>query len=46
MVICQMQGLEKGAILCFRNLYFYFKSLLLWLAREVSWLAVEVLSPC
>ena len=23
-----------------------FKSLLFWLAGEVSWLAVEVLSPC
>ena len=23
-----------------------FKSLLFWLAEEVSWLAVEVLSPC
>ena len=67
-ISCCDQGLIKGAILCFRNLYFYFwhgeststasqprsckrsgtlfKSLLFWLAGEVSWLAVEVLSPC
>ena len=31
------QGLVKGAELC--------KSLLSWLAGEVNWLAVEVLSP-
>ena len=23
--LCSRQGLEKGAILCFRNLYFYFR---------------------
>ena len=34
----QIQGLVKGAEL--------FKSLLFWLAGEVSWLAIEVLSPC
>ena len=33
------QGLVKGTKLCL-NPYFF------WLAGEVSWLAVEVLSPC
>ena len=33
------QGLIKGAELCL-NPYFF------WLAGEVSWLAVEALSPC
>ena len=33
------QGLAKGAKLCL-NPYFF------WLAGEMSWLAVEVRSPC
>ena len=41
--ICSVNDLQPRS--CKRS-ETLFKSLLFWLAREVSWLAVEVLSPC
>ena len=44
LILCNFHGRQHPR--SFKRSGTLFKSLLFWLAGEVSWLALEVLSPC